>query len=308
MNRPASAIIVLAVCAQVVLGLQQVQQLAGWSQHPQAQQFAPQRQPIAADLQNQVNALSSQLAAANRQLQYFQQQLSLVAQHQQTPVSPQQVVGSQVSSPQYFAQGAQSNPPTQPQATPVVSSTLVDQNELSDPQFGSQFYQAQQPRLQLTSQSQQQQQQHQQLQLQQQQQQQQQLEQQEQQRNQLLQQQQVADLEARRQQQQLQAQSRPTSTTVGPPSIEPSLSVPTQVTQQAPSINQSPPHQPARNDDKFSIGLGVLSPGYTQKFGNTALDFNQDKDGFSFTLSNNGHNNNNQQQQPAKNGQQSTAN
>lgn len=59
------------------------------------------------------------------------------------------------------------------------------------------------------------------------------------------------------------------------------------------------PHNPPKNDDKFSIGLGVLSPGYTQKFGNTALDFNQDKNGFSFTLSNNGHNNQPQNPKPA---------
>ncbi|KAL1429346.1 hypothetical protein MTO96_016311 [Rhipicephalus appendiculatus] len=42
------------------------------------------------------------------------------------------------------------------------------------------------------------------------------------------------------------------------------------------------------DDDSFSIGLGVLSPSYRQKIGpdgNTKVDFNQEKDGFSFSVS-----------------------
>ncbi|KAH7946967.1 hypothetical protein HPB52_006442 [Rhipicephalus sanguineus] len=43
-----------------------------------------------------------------------------------------------------------------------------------------------------------------------------------------------------------------------------------------------------KDDDSFSIGLGVLSPSYRQKIGpdgNTKVDFNQEKDGFSFSVS-----------------------
>jgi len=46
----------------------------------------------------------------------------------------------------------------------------------------------------------------------------------------------------------------------------------------------------SQNDDsepRFSIGLGVLAPSYTQKLaGNGRLDVNQDKSGFSYTLNN----------------------
>ncbi|XP_054158789.1 interleukin enhancer-binding factor 3-like [Oppia nitens] len=41
---------------------------------------------------------------------------------------------------------------------------------------------------------------------------------------------------------------------------------------------------------KFSIGLGVLAPSYSQKFdGSGTLDFNQDQNGYSFSLNNVGH-------------------
>lgn len=48
----------------------------------------------------------------------------------------------------------------------------------------------------------------------------------------------------------------------------------------------------AESAPKFSIGLGTLSPSYSQKFGNdgsTKLDFNSEKDGYSFSLSNVNH-------------------
>lgn len=44
-----------------------------------------------------------------------------------------------------------------------------------------------------------------------------------------------------------------------------------------------------KEEEKFSIGLGVLSPSYSQKFGEdgkTKLDFNSDKGGFSYSLTN----------------------
>jgi len=45
----------------------------------------------------------------------------------------------------------------------------------------------------------------------------------------------------------------------------------------------------ASEEEKFSIGLGVLSPSYSQKFGEdgkTKLDFNSEKGGFSYSLTN----------------------
>lgn len=46
----------------------------------------------------------------------------------------------------------------------------------------------------------------------------------------------------------------------------------------------------AGDDAKFSIGLGVLAPSYSQKFGDSgSLDVNQEKNGFSYTLNNQGH-------------------
>lgn len=54
----------------------------------------------------------------------------------------------------------------------------------------------------------------------------------------------------------------------------------------------SQPSQPVADDKppRFSIGLGVLAPSYSQKFGSdgkTRLDFNSEKDGaFSYSLSN----------------------
>lgn len=51
--------------------------------------------------------------------------------------------------------------------------------------------------------------------------------------------------------------------------------------------------QVKRDDQpKFSIGLGTLSPSYTQKLGpdgKTQLDFNTDKNGFSYSISNVNH-------------------
>jgi len=45
----------------------------------------------------------------------------------------------------------------------------------------------------------------------------------------------------------------------------------------------------SEEEEKFSIGLGVLSPSYSQKFGEdgkTKLDFNSEKGGFSYSLTN----------------------
>lgn len=48
-----------------------------------------------------------------------------------------------------------------------------------------------------------------------------------------------------------------------------------------------------RDDEpKFSLGLGTLSPSYSQKLGpdgRTKLDFNQEKNGFSYSVSNVNH-------------------
>jgi len=291
-----SIILKIAVTLCILQEVVAAQQLVNWArQNHEPQQFAAQRPPITAELQNQVQALSAQLAAANRQLQYFQQQLSLANQLQQQPqpTDPSQAsAGQQFAAQQpHFAQTAanqaqQSQMMAQAQAQPQQPqrvqapqmSTLVDDAELeADPRYASQparvFYQPQ---------VQQQQQQHQ------------------QQQQQLAAQQAHAKLaQVQPQTSMFASQQAPTSTTVGPPSIEPSFQPQLAAPQQeAPPANLAPPHNPPKNDDKFSIGLGVLSPGYTQKFGNTALDFNQDKNGFSFTLSNNAHNNN-QQQQPA---------
>jgi hypothetical protein len=41
------------------------------------------------------------------------------------------------------------------------------------------------------------------------------------------------------------------------------------------------------SEPRFSIGLGVLAPSYSQKLdGNGRLDVNQDKSGFSYSLNN----------------------
>lgn len=50
----------------------------------------------------------------------------------------------------------------------------------------------------------------------------------------------------------------------------------------------------ANRDDepKFAIGLGTLSPSYSQKLGpdgRTKLDFNQEKNGFSYSINNMNH-------------------
>lgn len=45
-------------------------------------------------------------------------------------------------------------------------------------------------------------------------------------------------------------------------------------------------------EPRFSIGLGVLAPSYTQKFddaGKTKLEYNQEKGGWSYSLSNANH-------------------
>src|SRR5258708_3626967 len=53
-----------------------------------------------------------------------------------------------------------------------------------------------------------------------------------------------------------------------------------------------PAGQEAPKDDlppRFSIGLGVLAPSYSQKFGDDGkikLDYNQEKGGYSYSLSN----------------------
>lgn len=274
-------------------------------------QYSP-RQPAANDLQNQVNALSAHIAAANRQLQYLQQQISLTSQpqpqvqlarpapqqqldpqqqqhqqqHQQALQLQQQIqrqLQLQAAQPQLQAQQltpqqlgldpqqylSQVQPhqvgPANPQ--PAQVSTLVD-NESAQQQFSGQ-----QPNLHFQPSGQHQ-------------------------------------VNSRlTHQQSFQASVEGTSTSATPTSIEPSAPVTAPLNQQEVPMQQAPPatmqapHSPPKNDDKFSIGLGVLSPGYTQKFGNTALDFNQDKNGFSFTLSNNGHNNQQpqaQQRQPSQ--------
>lgn len=60
----------------------------------------------------------------------------------------------------------------------------------------------------------------------------------------------------------------------------PSSTAPPQTTEDANLANHSP---------RFSIGLGVLSPSYSQKFGDDGkikLDFNQGKGSYSYSLSN----------------------
>lgn len=330
-----TAVLLILMSAHISHGLQVVTSWVPQHQHQHLEDFSTSsRQPITAELQNQVNALSAQLAAANRQLKMFQQQLELAHQpqvnqqpaqaqpQQQHLVAGQSPFASQQVQPQANIHHVFQAPTQQHQFTTQFQPQLgqssnaqvqpIQQPQLIQPQFeglrgqqpgeqpivstladnpaDSQHFSTnleallsqarsaqthdirrQPPALSTTASPVAS------------------IEQPSLSTQQMSQAQQIsANLEANQPlQQQQQQQQQP------------------QQAQSPPSLDQAPPHDPPKNEDKFSIGLGVLSPGYTQKFGNTALDFNQDKNGFSFTLSNNGHSN--QPQQPAPRSAEATA-
>jgi len=67
----------------------------------------------------------------------------------------------------------------------------------------------------------------------------------------------------------------------------------TSASNDSPQPSQQPPVSGDNKPPRFSIGLGVLAPSYSQKFGTdgkTKLDFNSEKDGaFSYSLTNVNH-------------------